>query len=1220
MRSIFTLILILFSTSFYSQNIQLDWVTPFGSKTTDDEGKSIDVDVNGNIYTTGYFSGTVDFDPSINGIYNLISNGGSDIFIMKQDPKGNLIWAKQIGNSNQEASSFIKLDNSGNVYITGYFSGTVDFDPNNGIANMSSSDNTILYKDAFLLKLTNSGNYAWAYRTGGYNVDDEGKAIAIDEQDNVHVTGFFSGSMDIDPTNGTTYVSSNGQTDIFSYKLSTTGTFLWGISIGGPNSDLASSIVTMKDGSIWIKGNFKDSVDFDPDQLNKTIRKSTAPSYVSNFFLLNLTSSGKFVQVIDLPYCNSSEVGTIATDKDNNLYIAGQFSGTVDFDPSPSSFTMVSKPNYEDLFLLKLNSKGNFIWAKSIGGISYQSIGKGLGLDKNGYIYLAGNFNGTCDFDPGPNVFKLSSTSGTLSFDAFIVKLKPDGSFDWVNSFGDYYDDGINAIDLDTLGNLCHVGFFRGTVNFGFNGALTTSTSIGGKDIFVQKIRPCSSYPSRTKVIACQKYTWNGITYYTSGQYRAAFSKTSPLCDSIALLDLTINEGIITYGSLDIKACSFYSLNNQTYTQSGKYTQLLRNKKGCDSVLTLNLYLFNNSTQIIQTQNKLNAVTDMPKTLTYQWYAYSSILYPINNETKNTYTPNGDGVYTVVVSNGECSDTSTYYSYQTNCNGSIPNFSWGYNFDKNVSIYAIATDAHGNVYTTGSFSDSVDFDSGEGKYVLYAKTSNNSFIQKTDSKGKHIWTKQLEGDLNYVSNMIIDPSGNLLLQGYFYGITDFDPSPSKQSLTVIESKDLFLLKLNSNGEFIWVRQINDFKQNGDLSLHNKMLKVDGMGNVYFLGFHNGNTDMDPGPSTHLLNAIGDFDIYLIKLSPDGNFIWAKNFGSNQFDEAYSLTVATDGTLYLAGAYLGTSIDLDPGAGSLIAPSGTNNSRYFIVKMNASGDLLWAKQTKGEIPNDLRIAPSGYIYVCGGFNGTIDLNNGAPFMTLTSRGDKDGYILKYDPTGVPIWAHQIGGGTYDAFLDIDISNKEEIYLTSSFSSSVTSSFGLNMSSTGDIDIAFIKLNNLGNLIWARQLKNKKTITQIDVIIDSQDNLISSGKFNEIIDLDLGLGQNLVKADDISQSGYMLKLEQCSNEVVSDLTNVSNSNQNKESLYFLSPNPSNGYIKMESLEIGLESIDIVVRDLNGKEIYAGQYQFSKELSISAPKGIYTLTFWRNEKPYMTKWINN
>jgi hypothetical protein len=116
-------------------------------------GLSIAVDATGNVYTTGYFEGTADFDPGA-GTTNLISAGNLDYFVSKLDPSGNFLWAKSIGGSSNEVGYSIAVDSSGNVYTTGYFAGTADFDPGAGTSNLTSVGGN----DVFVLKLSPSGD------------------------------------------------------------------------------------------------------------------------------------------------------------------------------------------------------------------------------------------------------------------------------------------------------------------------------------------------------------------------------------------------------------------------------------------------------------------------------------------------------------------------------------------------------------------------------------------------------------------------------------------------------------------------------------------------------------------------------------------------------------------------------------------------------------------------------------------------------------------------------------------------------------------------------------------------------------------------------------------------------------------------------------------------------------------------------------------------------
>ncbi|MBK7936520.1 MAG: SBBP repeat-containing protein [Lewinellaceae bacterium] len=160
----------------------------------DDYTPGIAVDGSGNVFFTGHFYGTADFDPGA-GTANLSSAGFSDIFLAKFDAAGNYTWAKRVGGPDFEGSNDIAVDGSGNVHITGYFQGNnVDFDPAAGVANLSSTG----YSDIFIAKYDASGNYIWAKQAGGTGFES-GNGIALDGSGNVHITGNFPGVVDFDP-------------------------------------------------------------------------------------------------------------------------------------------------------------------------------------------------------------------------------------------------------------------------------------------------------------------------------------------------------------------------------------------------------------------------------------------------------------------------------------------------------------------------------------------------------------------------------------------------------------------------------------------------------------------------------------------------------------------------------------------------------------------------------------------------------------------------------------------------------------------------------------------------------------------------------------------------------------------------------------------------------------------------------------------------------------
>ena len=228
--------------------------------TNNDFGNSIAIGSNGNVYTTGSFSSTADFDPSVS-IFNLttVSSGYRDTFVSKLDSDGNFLWAKSMGGASDDGGQSIIEDSSGNVYTMGYFWGTADFDPGVGTLNLTSSGN----KDIFVSKLGGNGDFAWAKSMGGMN-SDEGHSIAIDSSDNIFITGDFTGIVDFDPGAGTANLTSAGNRDTFVSELDNNGGFVWAKSVGGTDQDLGYGIAADSSNSIYTTGSFSGTADFVP--------------------------------------------------------------------------------------------------------------------------------------------------------------------------------------------------------------------------------------------------------------------------------------------------------------------------------------------------------------------------------------------------------------------------------------------------------------------------------------------------------------------------------------------------------------------------------------------------------------------------------------------------------------------------------------------------------------------------------------------------------------------------------------------------------------------------------------------------------------------------------------------------------------------------------------------------------------------------------------------
>lgn len=164
---------------------------------SDEKGVSIVVDGAGNVYTTGGYSGTTDFDPGV-GYYPMSSVNPSlyDIFVSKLDALGNFVWVKSFSGPNSHQPYAIAIDGANNLYISGVFEGTVDFDPSAAVFNLITTGGS---GETFVCKLNNSGNFMWAKNFGGNGYEG---SMALDGSANVYTTGLFSGLADFDPGMG----------------------------------------------------------------------------------------------------------------------------------------------------------------------------------------------------------------------------------------------------------------------------------------------------------------------------------------------------------------------------------------------------------------------------------------------------------------------------------------------------------------------------------------------------------------------------------------------------------------------------------------------------------------------------------------------------------------------------------------------------------------------------------------------------------------------------------------------------------------------------------------------------------------------------------------------------------------------------------------------------------------------------------------------------------
>jgi len=399
----------------FTANGALVWAVNVGGSELD-HGNAIAVDASG-VYVTGNFEGTADFNPG-GGAANVTSNGDSDIFLLKLDGDGGYLWRKTIGGAGYDAGINVKQDPSGSLYLTGVYSGDVDFDPGPAQVLVAGYGDT----DIFVLKLDPTGAFGWA-RGMGSSQYDYGRGLALDSFGNVYTTGTYQYTADFDPGAGSYELSSlDNSWDIFVSKLDQDGDFVWAKAVGGHNSDWGRALAVDASGTVFVAGSFRGVVDFDPDFPSVFVEGVDS----DNGYVWRLDSDGTYLGVTAFGQPDGAMIASdLALKPNGKVCVCGEYYGTLDFNfgSDPRQSTSAGEG---DIVITLLEPDGTHIWTRAVGGSDYDGCNS-MALDADGHIYTTGRFRGTVDFHPGSS--STVSLTSEPNYSGFFLKLSSFESF-----------------------------------------------------------------------------------------------------------------------------------------------------------------------------------------------------------------------------------------------------------------------------------------------------------------------------------------------------------------------------------------------------------------------------------------------------------------------------------------------------------------------------------------------------------------------------------------------------------------------------------------------------------------------------------------------------------------------------------------------------------------------------------------------------------------------
>lgn len=384
--------------------------------------------------------------------------------------------------------SYTKTDKYNNIFIAGSFNGTADFNFGVGTNNLTAVGNF----NMFLLKEDAFGNFIWVKHFPGFFSSNPQlafcRSIIIDSQQNIYLAGVFVDSFDFDPGPGVFTMSSYGSDHAFIEKLDSNGNFIWAKHFGGFGMNNYAEISDFKLNkslsSFYLLCPIGGTIDADPGINTYPIVNSNTLG--NDILIEKIDTAGNFIWAKQIKGTNDHDALTLAIDTNDNLYFAGKFKDSIDFDPGPNYIPALSVNTY-DLFVEKLDSSGNYVWAKHMGEPTYDEQSRGIAVDIWNNVLVTGNFGDTVDFDPGPAIYNLSTPSASA---CFLLKLNSNGNFVWANSIGANSVGGNDGrgVNTDSLGCVYTYGEFNSTIDFNPGSGVCMLTPQGFYDVFIQKL------------------------------------------------------------------------------------------------------------------------------------------------------------------------------------------------------------------------------------------------------------------------------------------------------------------------------------------------------------------------------------------------------------------------------------------------------------------------------------------------------------------------------------------------------------------------------------------------------------------------------------------------------------------------------------------------------------------------------------------------------------
>lgn len=355
----------------------------------------------------------------------------------------------------------------------------------------------------------------------------------------------------------------------------------------------------------------------------------------------------------------------------------------------------------------------------------------------------------------------------------------------------------------------------------------------------------------------------------------------------------------------------------------------------------------------------------------------------------------------------------------------------GTGFDR---AFGVAVDASGDIYVTGHFERTVDFGGG----ALTSTGNVDAFLLKLNADGDHLWSRGFGGTTRDIGLGVgVGTRGRVTITGRFDRVASFGGSP----LNSAGSQDIFVAQFDAaTGAHRWSRGFGGLGEDVGAAL-----AVDSADHIYVAGRFEQSVDFGNGART----SKGGTDVFLLKLTPDGHFDWARTFGSPLDETAYA--VATN------GARVAVSGDL-AGAAQIagVSRGGAGGRAGFVAVYDWGGVALWSRAVDGandETARAVALDVKNRVILGGSLGAGADLGAGA----VSANGISDLFVAKYAPNGAHVWSKTFGGAGHQAVHALSVSADEQISIVGQFEQTCSLG-GANFSALGSYDSLVGRLVN------------------------------------------------------------------------------------------------------------------------------------------------------------------